>query len=283
MRPMTYTCFDIEQKEGVALLRFNRPDQLNTMTRAFWGELPRALRELDATGKARVVVISSTGKHFSAGMDLSVFQGAGLEPSATQEAGRQREDFRRMVLELQDSFSAIEQVRMPVIAAIQGGCIGAGVDMICACDMRYCTAEAFFCIQEVNLGMTADVGTLQRMPKLVPPGMVRELAYTGRRLPAARAREMGLVNEVYEDQTAMLAAVEQIAHEIAEHSPLAVYGSKQMLNYARDHSVADSLNHIATWQAGMFHPKDLFECFAAKGEKRKPVFEDLVPIKRFSR
>jgi enoyl-CoA hydratase len=283
MRPMSYTCFDIEQKEGVALLRFNRPDQLNTMTRAFWGELPQALRELDATGKARAVVISSTGKHFSAGMDLSVFQGAGLEPQATREAGRQREDLRRMVLELQDSFSAIEQVRMPVIAAIQGGCIGAGVDMICACDMRYCTAEAFFCIQEINLGMTADVGTLQRLPKLVPPGMVRELAYTGRRLPAGRAREMGLVNEVYEDQNSMLAAVEQIAGEIAEHSPLAVHGSKQMLNYARDHCVADSLDHIATWQAGMFHPTDMFECFTAKGEKRKPVFEDLVPIKRFSR
>jgi enoyl-CoA hydratase len=283
MRPMTYTCFDIEQKEGVAHVRFNRPDQLNTMTRAFWGELPQALRELDATGKTRVAVISSTGKHFSAGMDLSVFQGAGMEGPATQEVGRQREELRRMVLELQDSFSAIEQVRMPVIAAVQGGCIGGAVDMICACDMRYCTAEAFFCIQEINLGMVADVGTLQRLPKLVPPGMARELAYTGRRLPAGRAREVGLVNEVYEDQAAMLAAVEQIAREIAEHSPLAVHGSKEMLNYARDHSVADSLDHIATWQSGMFQAADMLECFAAKGEKRKPVFEDLVPIKPFSR
>jgi enoyl-CoA hydratase len=155
--------------------------------------------------------------------------------------------------------------------------------MISACDMRYCTREAFFCIQEINLGMTADVGTLQRLPKLVAPGMVRELAYTGRRLPAARAREIGLVNEVYEDQAAMLAAVEEIAREIAERSPLAVHGSKEMLIYARDHSVADSLDHIATWQTGMFQAADMLECFAAKGEKRKPVFEDLVPIKRFSR
>jgi len=280
---MSYTCFDIEQKDGVAHLRFNRPDQLNTMTRAFWGELPQALRELDATGKARVVVISSTGKHFSAGMDLSVFQGAGLEPPATQEVGRQREELRRMVLELQGSFSAIEQVRMPVIAAIQGGCIGGAVDMVSACDMRYCTAEAFFCIQEINIGMVADVGTLQRLPTLVAPGMARELAYTGRRLPAARAREIGLVNEVYEDQAAMLAAVEQIAREIAERSPLAVHGSKEMLNYARDHSVADSLNLIATWQTGMFQAADMLECFVARSEKREPVFEDLVPIKRFSR
>ncbi len=280
---MSYTCFDIEQKDGIAHLRFNRPDQLNTMTRAFWGEVPRALRELDAAGKTRVAVISSTGKHFSAGMDLSVFSGAGMEPPATGEVGRQREDLRRMVLELQGYLSAIEQVRMPVIAAIQGGCIGGAVDMICACDLRYCTSEAFFCIQEINIGMVADVGTLQRLPKLVPPGIARELAYTGRRLPAARAREIGLVNEVYSDQAAMLEAVEEIAREIAEHSPLAIHGSKEMLNYTRDHSVADSLNYIATWQTGMFQAADMLECFAAKGEKRKPVFEDLVPIKPFSK
>lgn len=278
---MSYTCLDVEVKDHIAHVRFNRPDALNSMTRKFWGELPRALREIDATGRARVVVISSTGKHFTAGMDLAVFSGDSL-PSGAEEAGRLREALRRSVLELQDSFSAIEQVRMPVLSAIQGGCVGGGVDLVCACDMRYCTKDAFFCIQEINIGMVADVGTLQRLPKLIPAGIARELAYTGRRMSAARAKEVGLVNEVYEDQTAMLASVMQIAGEIAERSPLAIHGSKEMLNYSRDHTVSDSLNYIAAWQSGMFQPADMIESFAAKSEKRQPVFENLLPLKKFS-
>jgi enoyl-CoA hydratase len=164
---------------------------------------------------------------------------------------------------------------MPVIAAVQGGCIGGGVDMICACDLRYCSEDAFFCVQETNLGMTADVGTLQRLPKLVPEGIAREMAYTGRRLPAARAREVGLVNGVYPDAAALLAGVLEIAKEIAARSPLAVWGCKEMLNYARDHSVADGLDHVATWQAGMFHGDDLAEAMRARAEGREPVYEDL--------
>jgi enoyl-CoA hydratase len=144
--------------------------------------------------------------------------------------------------------------------------------------MRYCTADAFFVIQEINIGMTADVGTLQRLPKVIPDGAARELAYTGRRMPAARAKEVGLVNEVYESQEAMLTDVMQIAREIASKSPLAVWGSKEMLTYARDHSVADGLNHIATWQTGMFQPADMMEAFAAKAEKRDAVYDDLLPL-----
>jgi enoyl-CoA hydratase len=278
---MAYTCFELDVQDKIAHLRLSRPDELNTMTRAFWGELPRALHALDRSAEARVVVISSTGKHFTAGMDLSVFSGAGVTPHSRKEVGRQREALRRTVLELQDSFNAIERVRMPVLAAIQGGCIGGGVDMISACDMRYCTQDAFFCIQEINLGMTADVGTLQRLPHVIPQGAVRELAYTGRRMHATRAREVGLVNQVYSTQDAMLKDVMVIASEIAARSPLAVYGTKEMINYARDHSVADSLNYIATWQTGMFQPHDMFESFAARQEKRDPEFEDLEPIRGF--
>ncbi|MGD8861535.1 MAG: crotonase/enoyl-CoA hydratase family protein [Myxococcales bacterium] len=278
---MAYTCFELDVQDKIAHLKLSRPDALNTMTRAFWSELPRALHELDRSAGARVAVISSTGKHFTAGMDLSVFSGAGVIPHSRQEVGRQREALRRTVLELQDSFNAIERVRMPVIAAIQGGCIGGGVDMISACDMRYCTQDAFFCIQEINLGMTADVGTLQRLPHVIPQGVARELAYTGRRMPAARAQEVGLVNQVYSTQDAMLEDVMEVASEIAARSPLAIWGTKEMLNYSRDHSVADSLNYIATWQTGMFQPHDMLESFAARQEKREPQFEDLEPIRPF--
>jgi enoyl-CoA hydratase len=256
----------------------NRPAALNSMRPAFWRELPAIVRELSDGGEARVLVLSSTGKHFTAGMDLSVFQGGFGGSSGARELGRARAATRQDVLSLQETFSCLERARMPVIAAVQGGCIGGGVDMICACDLRYCSEDAFFCVQETNLGMTADVGTLQRLPKIVPEGIAREMAYTGRRLPAARAREVGLVNGVYPDAEALLAGVLEIAAEIAARSPLAVWGCKEMLSYARDHSVADGLDRVATWQAGMFHGGDLGEALRARAEKREPVYQDLAPV-----
>ncbi|WP_334144359.1 crotonase/enoyl-CoA hydratase family protein [Rhabdothermincola sp.] len=278
---MGYSCFDVEITDKVAHLRLNRPDELNTMVPAFWSELPQIVREIDDDGSARVIVLSSTGRHFSAGMDLSVFTGgAGLpgnEEPRTTEMGRTRARLRQTALLLQESFNALEKARQPVLAAVQGGCVGGAVDMVTACDCRYATADAFFVVQEINIGMTADVGTLQRLPKLIPEGVARELAYTGRRMPAARAKEVGLVNEVFDTQEAMLEAVMEIAREIAAKSPLAIWGTKEMINYARDHSVADGLNYIATWQTGMFQPADMMESFAAKSEKRDPRFDDLLP------
>ena len=280
---MGYTCFEIEETEGVAHLILSRPDELNSMIPAFWSELPEIVDELSDSGRARVLVISSTGKHFSAGMDLSVFTGgsniadsdAAAPARDSTEIGRRRAVLRRSDLHLQRTFSCLEEARMPVLVAVQGGAVGGAVDMVTAADCRYATDDAWFCIQEINIGMTADVGTLQRLPKLIPDGVVRELAYTGARMPAARAKEVGLVNEVYPDQETMLDAVHEIAAQIARKSPLAIQGTKESILYARDHSVAESLDFISLWQTGMFHPADMMESFEAQADNRNPVFDDL--------
>lgn len=279
-----YQSLTVDIAHKIAHIRLNCPDTLNTMTPAFWQELPAAVRHIDEQAAARVIVLSSTGKHFSAGMDLAVFTSGALlggDPTAPAlELGRKHENLRRVVLQLQDVFTQLEKARMPVLAAIQGGCIGGAVDMVTACDMRYCTADAFFSIEETKLGMTADLGTLQRLPRLIPEGLVRELAYTGRRLTAAEAKAAGLVNQVYADQAAMLAGVMEIAAAIAERSPLAVAGCKEMIQYSRDHSLADSLNYMAVWQSGMFQPQnDMMETMAAKAEQRPPQFDELPPNK----
>jgi enoyl-CoA hydratase len=275
---MSHRCFTVDLTDHVAHITLARPDELNTMIPAFWRELPIVVNELSDAGEARAIVLSSTGKHFTAGMDLSVFGGDQL--AGTGEVGRVRANLRLNVLHLQEAFTALERARVPVIAAVQGGCIGGGVDMVCACDMRYATSDAFFCIQEINIGMTADVGTLQRLPKLIPEGIAREYAYTGRRLPATRAYELGFVNGVYDTHDEMVTGVLAIAAEIAARSPLAVWGSKEMITYARDHSVADGLNYIATWQTGMFQPADMTEAFVARAEKRDAIYDDLQAVRR---
>jgi len=276
-----YTCFKVEIEAGVAHIQLKRPEAMNTMTRAFWNELPAIVKHIDDNALARCIVITSTGKHFSAGMELSVFtDGEGV----TEERGGDRhvagESFRHHVHHLQNTFSCLDKARMPVIVAIQGGCIGGAVDFISACDIRYATSDAFFCIQEINIGMTADVGTFPRLCKLIPEGWVRELAYTGRRLPAGRARDIGLVNETFDSHEALIAHAFATAREIAEKSPLAVAGSKVMINYARDHTIADGLDYIATWQTGMFAGSHMAEAFKAKMEKRPADFPDLLPLKK---
>jgi enoyl-CoA hydratase len=268
-------CFDVTIEDHVAHISLCRPDVFNTMVPEFWNDLPRIVRDIDEHAKARVIVLSSTGKHFCAGMDLAVFAGEGLTEGGVQEQGRKRAHLWMLVQKLQDSFTAFEQARMPVLAAVQGGCIGGAVDMVTAADLRYCTEDAFFCVQEINLGMTADVGTLQRLPKLIPEGIAREYAYTGARMPASEALQYGLVNRVFPDHASLLEGVMGVARQIATRSPLAIWGTKEMVNFTRDHSVADSLRYMAGWQSGMFQPGDMVEEMVAKGERRDPSFEEL--------
>ncbi len=275
---MTYQALKVDIEDKIAHIQLNRPDAYNSMNIDFWKELPGVVQEISDAASARVIVLSSTGKHFCAGMDLSVFtDGSAIKNDV--EPGRRHLDLRNSVLQLQEVFNRFENARMPVLAAVQGGCIGGAVDMISACDSRYCTEDAFFSIEETKLGMTADLGTMQRLPYLIPQGLVRELAYTGRRMYAEEAKEFGLVNKVYADQQAMLDGVMEIAGQIAARSPLAVTGAKEMINYTRDHNMADSLNAMSLWQSGMYQPQvDMMETFAAKMEKREPQFDDLCPI-----
>jgi len=271
------SCFDVTIEGGVAHLQLSRPESFNSMTAEFWSELPRIVSDIDRGSEARVIVLSSTGKHFSAGMDLSVFTGESslLGATGTKETGRRNANLFMAVQHLQDTFTALERARMPVLAAVQGGCIGGAVDMVCAADARYASADAFFCIQEINIGMTADVGTLQRLPKLIPEGIAREWAYTGDRVPAARAEAVGFVNRVFPTHEELVDGVLEIATKIASKSPLAIWGTKEVLNFTRDHSVADGLRYMAAWQSGMFQGGDMMEEFGAKAEARPTSFEEI--------
>lgn len=281
---MTYRCFAVEVEDKVAHVQLVRAEELNTMVPEFWRELPQIVGELSASGGVRALVLSSTGRHFSAGMDLSVFAAGhlpapapGQEGADQPEVGRRNAQMRQRAKALQRCFSALEEARMPVLAAVQGGCVGGAVDLVTACDLRYASADAFFCVQEINIGITADLGTLQRLTGIIPAGVARELAYTGRRMSAARAYEVGLVQQVYADQQSLVAGVLATAGEIAAKSPLAIWGSKVAMTYARDHPVGDGLEQIATWQAGMFQPGDLGESFAARSAGRDADFPDLLP------
>ncbi|MCB1647369.1 MAG: crotonase/enoyl-CoA hydratase family protein [Pseudomonadales bacterium] len=280
---MSYQCFDVEIENNIAHLRMKRPEKRNSMIPAFWNELPAIIEDIDENVKARVIVISSTGPHFTAGLDLDSFvmaeRSENADPVAREMARRQRPaGFYQHVQKMQRSFSVLENCRIPVLAAIQGGAIGGGVDLITACDMRYMTADGFITVFEINIGMTADVGTFPRLVKLIPEGLVRELAYTGRRMPAEEARQAGLVNAVYPDQEAMLKAVMNIAADIASKAPLAIAGCKRMINYARDHSTADGLDYISIWNASMLQPAEMQEAIRARGESRDGEFADLPPM-----
>jgi enoyl-CoA hydratase len=279
---MTHHCFTLAIADKVAHLTLNRPQALNTMQPVFWRELTEILEQLQREVPARALVISSTGKHFSAGMALDVFaggpdSGVGLDESS---AGG-RASIALMLEDMQRTFDLVEQLRMPVIAAIHGGCIGGAVDMICACDIRLASSDAFFCIQEINIGMVADLGTLQRLPKLIPEGVVHELAYTGRRLAAQRALALGLVNEVFASQQEMVDAALTMAREIAEKPPVAVWGSKQAIHYARDHATRDALQQMGWLQSGLWCTGNMVESFMAKQQGRTPQFADLPPLRSF--
>ena len=258
---------------AVAEISLNRPERSNALNEAMWQELRVAMRWADATPEVRAVVLAGAGKNFCAGIDLAMLGGV-AQAVAHADPARSREALRRLILDLQDCLSSIEQCRKPVLAAIQGACIGGALDMVSCCDMRYAAADAVFSVKEVDVGMTADVGTLQRLPRLVPDGVARELAYTGRNVDAAEAGAIGLVNRVFPSHEELAAGVMQIAQAIAAKSPLAIRGTKEMLNYGRDHSVADGLNYIATWNAAMLMSADLEESMAAMRERRPPRFLD---------
>ena len=276
---MSYTCFKLDITDKIAHIRFSRPEKANSFIPEFWRELPEAVEEISSGAKARVIVLSAEGKHFTSGMDISVFMTGALNADpANREIDA--ELFRHTVKELQHTFSALENARQPVLAAIQGGAIGAGVDLATACDCRYASADAFFCVYETAIGMTADVGTFPRLARVIPEGFARQMAYTAERVPASKAKEIGLVNEVYETHEALLAGVMEIAGRIAAHSPLAVTGCKAMANYARDHSTADALDYIALWNAAMLRADDIKESYVAKTEKRAARYTDLKAILR---
>ena len=276
----TPTCFSLSLGDDhVAHLVLNRPEAMNTMHPTFWRELDEVLTQIHQSGQARALVISSTGKHFSAGMALETFAGAIQMDDQSPEG---RAAIFDLLTDMQATFTKIETLRIPVIFAIQGGCIGGAVDMVtCGC-IRYATQDAFFCIQEINIGMVADVGTLQRLPKLVPLAVVKELAYTGRRLGAQRALGYGLVNEVFDTSDAMLAAALQCAREIASKPPIAIWGTKQAVNYARDHSVEDSLRQMGWLQGAIWSNRHVGESIAAMKGKRAGDFPPLAPLQTFN-
>jgi len=272
------SCFSLTTEGQVAHLVLSRPEAMNTMQPTFWRELHDILTRLHAEGTARALVISSTGKHFSAGMDLQTFGGAIAMDDASAEG---RAAIFDLLTDMQHTFTLIEQLRMPVIFAIQGGCIGGAVDMVTAGCLRYCTADAFFCVQEINIGMVADVGTLQRLPKLLPMTLVKELAYTGRRLGAERALAHGLVNAVLPTHEACVAEAMKAAQEIASKPPVAIWGTKQVLHFARDHSTEDGLRQMGWMQGAIWSNANVREAIAAMKDKRAPSFPPLAPLKGF--
>tara|TARA_X000001036_G_scaffold421053_1_gene442499 strand:+ start:75 stop:938 length:864 start_codon:yes stop_codon:yes gene_type:complete len=283
---MNYESFKYTSEEGVGHLILDKGEDLNKMTMNFWYELPRILDEIDKDASLRVLILSSTGKHFCAGMDLKNFGTLGNDAEKktnVPDKARIGESLYRVAKELQDMLSKLEKLRIPVLAGIQGGCIGGGLDLVTAADMRFASKDAFFCIQEVNIGMAADIGTLQRLPRVIPEGKVRELAYTGRRMPAEEALEAGLVNKVYESHEEMVSGLKEMAAVIASKSPLAVYGTKAILNFSRDHTIAEGLEYNALWSGAMLPQEDMAEAMMSNIEKREPEFKDMQEIKDYGK
>lgn len=269
----TLEALSITVESHIATIRLNRPDKLNAMNLAMWHDIRAAFRYVDETPEIRVAILEGAGKAFTAGIDLQMMMGVGAQVRDECD-GRTRENLRRVILDLQDTLSSLERCRKPVLAAVHGACVGGGIDLICCADMRYCSADAWFTIKEIDIGMVADVGTLQRLPRLIGEGMARELAYTARKFDAAEARDMRLVNRVFESAEALRAGVREIAEQIAAKSPLSVRGVKEMISYARDHTVADGLNYVATWNAAMLMSADLQSAMMAGMNKTAPSFKD---------
>ena len=260
------TEFSLHEDGAVAQLRLMRPQAANALSLTFWEAFPRAVQALDRAGTARVLVISGEGRHFCAGMDVSVFQNPALQAGG-DAAGRHA--FTQEVKRLQAALSVLAEARFPVIAAIQGACVGAGLDMVSACDMRFAAPDAYFRIEEINIGMMADVGSLQRLPNLLPDAVLRQMAFCGATLDAPRALALGFVNAVEAD---VVQAALRAAQAVAARAPLAVAGSKQSLNFAREHGVAESLDQVALLQASIWHTPDIMEAMRARADKSAGAF-----------
>jgi enoyl-CoA hydratase len=264
---------DHDESHGIATLELSRPQELNTLTPAFFGALREAVQGLSDAGRTRALVVRSTGRHFSAGMSLDVFE-AGYELLRTGSA-REREAFQAGLRRLMACVNVLDEARFPTICAVQGGCVGGALDLAVACDVRLCTPDAFFTVQEIHIGMAADLGVLQRLQRVVPQGLAREMAYTGMRLPAERALASGLVNHVLPDTGALHAHAQALAQDIAAKSPLAVAGSKQALNFARDHGTEAALAQMTLLQSAIFDLDEMMAAIGAWKERRTASFEPL--------
>lgn len=266
--------FDIEIKGSIAHIQFNRPEKRNSMNEDFWNLFPKEVEGLDDRGDIRALIISSQGPHFTAGIDLAMLKND-QENLNSGEMGRNRAYFRQQIIYLQKIATCLELVRFPVITAIQGGCIGGGIDLICAADIRLCSKDAFFKVEEINVGLAADIGTLQRLPKIIPAGIAREWALTGDSVDANRAHEVGLINYVYDSQDEMMNSSFEMADKLASKSPLAMWATKENLNYARDHTVEEGLNYVSLWNAATLHQEDIMTSMSAKLTKQKPEYKNL--------
>jgi enoyl-CoA hydratase/carnithine racemase len=265
----------LERTGAIAEIVLARPERMNALDTAFWERWPVLLDEVDTDPSIRVVIIRGEGKHFSAGMDLDFFPA--VRALETSEPGRYRDWIRRKVLALQAALTRLETLRAPVIAVTQGACIGGALDLVCATNIRVATSDAFYRIHEINIGMMADLGVLQRLPKLLPPAVVHDLALTGRPMPAAEALERGFINSIAETHEQALLQAHDMATRIAALSPLAVSGTKAALNHARDHSVEEGLGFASLWNAGMFVSEDVPRALAAQKQRVQAQFLDLLP------
>jgi enoyl-CoA hydratase len=273
LKIMNFTTLATSVNKHIATITLNRPEKANAMNAPMWQDIRQAMRWADETPDVRVVIIAGSGANFCSGIDLNMLMALGEKIKDADQA-RMQEKLRHIILDLQDCLTAIERCKKPVIASIHGACVGGAIDLITCCDMRYAATDAYFSIKEIDIGMTADVGTLQRLPKIINPAIVRELAFTGRQIQSDEALNIGLINRVFDSPALLMQSVNDIAMTIAAKSPLAIRGTKEMLNYARDHTVADGLNYVATWNAAMLMSADLEEAMMAKLEKRAPVFRD---------
>lgn len=270
---LNYKTLSLSVENKIAKVSFNRPKKANALNELAWEELKDCFERLDEMSEARVIILSGNGKHFCSGIDVSLLMGMSHQVRDTCD-GRTREKLRKLVFKLQAPINAIERCSKPVIAAIHGGCIGGGIDIVTACDMRYATQDAYFTVKEIDMGMVADLGTLQRLPKLIGEGIAREMAYTARKVSGTEAQQIQLVNAAYENQEELMAKVMEVAATIASKSPLSIRGTKEMLNYTRDHSVEDGLNFIATWNAAMIMSEDLATAIQSSMTKKTPEFRD---------